>query len=1063
MPAPASDSRLRVVIGWHMHQPEYRDPTTGRFRLPWTYLHAMKDYSDMAAHLERTPGARAVVNFAPLLLEQLDDYEQRIRQHLEQGTPINDAVLDGLNGAKFPADVGFRTAVIDGALRANEQRLINRYPAFRVLAAEATRLRADPEALVKTPDAFFSDLVVWYHLAWLGEFSKREDRRVQSLIAQQRAYGPAQRRALFECILELVAGIVPRYRRLAERGQVELSMTPYGHPILPLLLDIESTHEAMPGAPLPMYPRYPGGAERARWHMSRALESFEAHFGMKPRGVWCSEGAVSEATLQLLDEYGFAWTATGQSVLQHSSGGRAPADRPYCVPTARAHCFFRDDDLSDRIGFKYSQWHATDAVADLVRTLEAMEQFGTEGRVVTIFLDGENAWEYYPANGYFFLSELYRQLCDHPKLRLCTFSEALDEQVSCGQLQHLTAGSWVYGTFSTWIGSTDKNRGWERLIEAKTAYDGVMAAGTLPAEEQALVDQQLAICEGSDWFWWLGDENPAGPVSDFEKLYRHQLSRLYDLLHLPRPSSLDQVLSRGRGAPAAGGVMKPGSEGSYAETTPPPDIAAQPALLGQRRSGVLCHISSLPGRPGFGDFSHSAYRFIEFCANAGFSVWQVLPLGPTQSDRSPYLSTSANAGNPEFISLDWLVDRGWLGSFDPHAADAAAERRRCLAHAAQQFAGTASPDWQLRFHGFCDAQADWLEDYALFAALNEEHGRQLWTFWPPALRDRQPQALSAARAKHADTIERVRFEQFVFFTQWGELRDYAHRHGVYLFGDLPLFVAQHSADIWAYRSLFWVDAHGTPQKIAGVPPDYFSEDGQLWGNPLYNWDQHEKEGFTWWLRRMRTQTQLFDLIRIDHFRGLEACWESAATAKTAREGVWVKAPGAALLATLLEQFHPLPLVAEDLGVITAEVDQLRRQFALPGMRVLQFAFDGDPANTHLPYNYVEPVVVYTGTHDNDTTLGWWDALDTSTRELVEFHLLKNDQAMPWPAIHAVFASTAPLAMLPLQDLLSLGNEGRMNTPGTVGSNWSWGFEWSQVPAELAPKIRDLSRRYGRSG
>lgn len=1055
-----TDSRLRVVLGWHMHQPDYRDPLSGEFRLPWTYLHAIKDYSDMAAHLERHPNARAVVNFVPLLLEQIEDYAARIRRSLADGSPVLDPTLDLLTAATIPEDGAFRLKAIDDCLRAHAERLIGRYAVYQRLAAEALRLREAGSELDTVPAVFFTDLCTWYHLAWVGETIKREDRFVQTLIAQGRGFTIAQRRRLLAAIGEWVGGIIPRYRALAESGRVELSLTPHGHPIVPLLLDIGSTHQAMPGAPLPQPAHYPGGLERARWHFAQALEGFEARFGFRPRGVWCSEGGVSDATLDLLDEFGFGWTVTGQSVLSHSGHGHAAGNRPYHVDAHNVSCFFRDDALSDAIGFKYSHWHGEDAAADLVQHLESMAEQATRDSVVTIYLDGENAWEYFPANGYWFLDALYSKLENHPRLRLCTFAETLDERVPHGRLRQLVAGSWVYGTFSTWIGAADKNRGWDRLIEAKTAYDRCIAGLDEATRTQA--ERQLAVCEGSDWFWWFGDDNPSLAVRSFDQLYRRQLQRLYEVLGEAPPASLSTPISTGNEAATVGGTMKAGSETTDTAPPAPVDIEAARSLIHRRAAGVLLHITSLPGSPGNGDFSHSAYRFIEFCAEAGFQVWQVLPLGPTHDDGSPYLSLSANAGNPLLISLDWLVDHGWLDGYEADPADARAMREAALRRAHAGFAEKADAVWRLRFDAFCDAQADWLDDYTLFAALNAEHGGRQWTDWPAPLRDRDPLALEHARDALAGDRQRLAFEQFVFFTQWRELRDYAQRHKVRLFGDLPLFVAHHSADVWAHRELFCVDAHGQAQQIAGVPPDYFAEDGQIWGNPLYDWPQHAAEGFAWWVLRMRTQWSLYDIVRIDHFRGLAAYWELEAGAETARGGRWVPAPGDALLDTLDQALHPLTLVAEDLGDITPDVYALRDRHGLPGMRVLQFGFDGDPGNLHLPHMSSGPLVVYTGTHDNATTIEWWNSLDESTRALTRHYLLHREEPMPWPMIHTALAGTAPLAMIPMQDLLGLGAEARMNTPGTVDRNWRWRFDWSQLPPDLKPRLAELIRCYARS-
>lgn len=1069
-----NDARLRVVLGWHMHQPEYRDPVSGEFRLPWTYLHAIKDYADMAAHLERVEGARAVVNFAPLLLEQLADYTQQIEAFFQRGEALRDPVLAALVAERYPDDARARLRVLDAALQAHPDRLIGRYPAYRAFAEQARLIQAQPGTVATVPDAFLADLITWFHLAWMGETVKRADRRVMALIAQERGYSAPQRRGLLAIVGELVSGIVPRYRALAQAGKIELSMTPYGHPIVPLLFDFNSAREAWPEVRLPAEPGYPGGEPRAHWHYARAFAVFEQHFGLRPAGCWCSEGGVSEATLRLLAAQGLSWTATGQSVLGNSSGGQAPADRAWRAAGIPVDCFFRDDELSDSIGFRYATWHGDDAVADLVRGLEARARNAPPGSVVTVFLDGENAWEHFPANGYYFLDGLYRALANHPALRLSTFSEALADDPARGELPHLVAGSWVYGTFSTWIGARDKNQGWSLLVEAKQACDAHI--GRLSGAARAEAERQLGVCEGSDWFWWLGDENPERAVSDFESLYRHHLARLYELIGVPPPARLDDVLSRGQGAPAAGGVMKPGQpSGEEAGTAARSPAAVHRSVhedhsasivpqMQRRRAGVLLHPTSLPGALGSGDLSHNAYRFIEFVAAAGFSVWQMLPVGPTHEDRSPYLSLSANAGNPLLISLDWLADRGWLDPGLPRAGtgDGEAYRHQCLKRAYQGFLAHADTLWRAHFQAFVDARAGWLDDYALFAALRESQDGRHWLDWPAALRDRVPQALDAARRELAEVIDRHRFEQFVFSTQWRELRDYAKGHGVHLFGDLPLFVAHDSVDVWAHRELFAVGPDGAPEKIAGVPPDYFAADGQVWGNPLYRWPAHQAQGFAWWVQRMGTQLALFDLVRIDHFRGLEAHWELPAGAQTAREGRWVPSPGSELLETLQSRFHPLPLVAENLGVITPEVEALRRQHGLPGMCVLHFGFDGSPHNPHLPQNFSAQTVVYTGTHDNATTREWYESLPEPDREAVRFHFPQQAQDMPWPAIHAALASVARLAVVPMQDLLELGAGHRMNTPGTVTGNWSWQFDWRELPEGRAVVLRELLERYGRT-
>ena len=480
-------------------------------------------------------------------------------------------------------------------------------------------------------------------------------------------------------------------------------------------------------------------------------------------------------------------------------------------------------------------------------------------------------------------------------------------------------------------------------------------------------------------------------------------------------------------------------------------------LLAARHAGVLLHPTSLPGHPGGGDLGHEAYRFVEFLAAAGFGVWQTLPLGPTHADGSPYACLSVHAGDPALVSLDWLADHGLLDDGERGLPKAAA-----LAAAGARFRAGAAAGLAPAFADFRAREAAWLDDFALFLALHRHHGGRPWFRWPAPLRRREPAALAAFAAEHADAVEQVRFEQFVFFTQWGELRAYARDHGIGLFGDLPLFVAHDSAEVWAHPEYFRLDARGQPTVVAGVPPDYFSATGQRWGNPLYDWERMAADGFHWWHGRLATQLELFDLVRLDHFRGLEACWEIDAAEKTAVNGRWVKTPGRELLRSLAAAFDPLPLVAEDLGIITPEVEALRDEFALPGMRVLQFAFDGDAANPYLPHNHVHRSVVYTGTHDNDTTLGWYAALGDARRERVLDYLGRPGEDMPWPLIRAALASVAVLAVVPMQDLLELGSEARMNTPGTTRGNWRWRFTWDQVAPELAPRLARLNALYGRA-
>lgn len=561
------DSRLPVVLCWHMHQPYYADPLTGESQLPWVYLHATKDYVDMVAHLEAHPEARAVVNFAPILLEQIDDYIVQLGGWLENGTPLRDALLDTLARAQWPESADGRVQLIRVLLRANRDRMIARNKPFQRIADLAEKILAEPKDALYLDRQYLIDLSVWYHLTWLGETVRREDERVRSLINRGSNFQRDDQRLLLELIYDLIRELLPRYRHLADAGRIELSVTPYAHPIIPLMLDMETTHEAMPEAPLPGDPHYPGGELRARWHIERGLQVFEDHFGYRPVGCWPAEGGVSSAMIRLLSEAGFRWCATGENVLRHSleclhrpTGNHEKPwlHQPYRLCGTGVAGFFRDDGLSDLVGFTYADWHSDDAVANLVHHLEniAAASENLADRVVSIILDGENAWEYYPENGYHFLDTLYRELSQHPRLRLTTFQEQLQRITPAHELPDLVAGSWVYGTFSTWIGDPDKNRGWEMLIDAKRAFDEAVAQGRLSGDPLQEAERQLAICEGSDWFWWFGDYNPGDSVADFERLYRHQLTALYRMLNVPAPDYLDRVFTQGRGAPAAGGVMR---------------------------------------------------------------------------------------------------------------------------------------------------------------------------------------------------------------------------------------------------------------------------------------------------------------------------------------------------------------------------------------------------------------------------------------------------------------------------------------------------------------------------
>ncbi len=556
--------KLKVVLCWHMHQPQYSEPMGGMYQLPWTYLHAIKDYVDMAWHLENIPAAKAVVNFAPTLIEQIADYDQQLKSRFKGTGRLKDPMLIALDSPVQPVNIEERKTLISACLRANDEKLIAPFPQFAKLAKMAREFIEESDRLAYINDQFMIDLLVWYHLAWIGESVRRTDIRIQALMKKAHAFDFHDRRQLMTVIGELLDGLIPRYRRLAESGQVELSVTPYAHPIVPLLLDINSASEAMPDVELPEITNYPGGEERAHWHMIEGLRVFESFFGFKPKGCWPSEGAVSADTLTLIGEHGFKWAATGENVLRNSLNKSDMADanihKPYQLSEQGPACFFRDDGLSDLIGFNYTTWGAEDAISDFISHLTTIKADTEEDkdRVVSIILDGENAWEYYSYNGYYFLQGLYQQLADHPDIELTTFSECLDNDVKATSLPELVAGSWVYGSFSTWIGDPDKNRGWDLLSQAKQTFDRVVAKKSFDTDTMNALSRQLAICEGSDWFWWFGDYNAGDSVSDFERLFRLHLSNLYQMLGEEVPQVLSEAVSQGGIGIEQGGTMRRG-------------------------------------------------------------------------------------------------------------------------------------------------------------------------------------------------------------------------------------------------------------------------------------------------------------------------------------------------------------------------------------------------------------------------------------------------------------------------------------------------------------------------
>ncbi len=496
------------------------------------------------------------------------------------------------------------------------------------------------------------------------------------------------------------------------------------------------------------------------------------------------------------------------------------------------------------------------------------------------------------------------------------------------------------------------------------------------------------------------------------------------------------------------------------------------AVIG-RGAGVLLHPTSLPGPYGCGDLGEEAYRFVDWLARARQSLWQILPLGPPGFGNSPYATRSAFAGNPLLIALDPLRERGWLDQDDLAGPPAAGPdridfdrllpwREERLRRAFARFTQGADAATREQFAAFAQAESAWLDDFALFMALREaEHGTA-WNRWPPTLRLRQPEALAGARQQLAEAIAYQRFVQWLFAAQWAELKRYANANGVRLLGDIPIFVAYDSADVWARPELFQLDAAGEPTAVAGVPPDYFSATGQRWGNPLYRWDELARRGYDWWIERFRHALRQADLLRIDHFRGFEACWEIPAAEPTAINGRWQPGPGTALFDAVRAALGALPLVAEDLGLITPEVEALRKAVGAPGMRVLQFAFGGDATNPYLPHNYASDTVVYTGTHDNDTTAGWWSEAGEAERDHARRYLARDGSDIAHDLIRLAYGSVAELAVVPVQDVLGLGSEARMNLPGRPEANWAWRLRSDALHDGHADWLAGLAELYGRA-
>jgi 4-alpha-glucanotransferase len=497
-----------------------------------------------------------------------------------------------------------------------------------------------------------------------------------------------------------------------------------------------------------------------------------------------------------------------------------------------------------------------------------------------------------------------------------------------------------------------------------------------------------------------------------------------------------------------------------------------------RASGILLHPTSLPGDYGVGDLGGWAYRFVEFLASAGQTLWQVLPLGPTSYGDSPYQALSAFAGNPLLISLDGLRMDGWLHDadladrpdFPAHTVDygwVIPYHNALLDRAAARFAAEAGAAARAEFEAWCAAQTDWLDDFALFMACKNAHGGAPWVEWEPGIALREPAALDAARGQHAAAIAAEKFRQWAFAKQWNALKAFANARGVQIVGDLPIFVAHDSSDVWANRHLFTLDERGNPTVIAGVPPDYFSETGQRWGNPLYRWDDMAATGYAWWVARLRATLAQVDIVRIDHFRGFEAYWEVPATEETAINGRWVKGPGAPFFTAMRAALGggDLPIIAEDLGVITPEVEALRDGAGLPGMKVLQFAWGtADGANSFLPHHHVPNAVVYTGTHDNNTSVGWWldpGEVNDTIRGFFTAYIGHDVHEVNWELIRLAEMSVCDTCVIPMQDLLGLGAEARMNLPGRQGGNWGWRMLAHQFETPARERLAFYTRLYDR--
>ncbi|MGA7730033.1 MAG: 4-alpha-glucanotransferase [Chloroflexia bacterium] len=504
-----------------------------------------------------------------------------------------------------------------------------------------------------------------------------------------------------------------------------------------------------------------------------------------------------------------------------------------------------------------------------------------------------------------------------------------------------------------------------------------------------------------------------------------------------------------------------------------PQSATISPVLSIRSSGILIHISSLPGSWGIGDMGPEARRFVDILHYTGQQLWEVLPLGPTGYGDSPYQGLSAFAGNPNLISPEVLLDERLLSLEDLAGFQPFGEgnidygavipfKRQLLQKAYERFQAGGAVELIDALREFRGAQASWLEDYALFIALKEAHGGAEWTTWPKALVRREPAALELARKELAAQIDYHVFAQFIFFRQWLSLKSYANERGVRIVGDIPIFMGHDSADVWAHQDLFYMDKNGQLTVVAGAAPDFFIKEGQLWGNPLYRWDVLKKRGYDWWLERIRMALQQADILRLDHFRGFAHAWEVKAGSENAIKGRWAPGPGADLFAAIARKLGPLPLIAEDLGLITPDVHALRAQFGYPGMKVLQEAFHGDATNIYAPHNYTHDFVVYTGTHDMQTTAGWWQNLPPAIKHQAQLYMGTDGHDIVWDMIRLAFASVADMAIIPMQDLLGLDNSARLNTPGDPSGNWTWRYRYDQLDYSTIERLQAFTTIYGRS-